>query len=176
MQAGAGVTDIAQLADTDDMRAEADVNEADIARIAIGSPAQVELDAYPGRRFDASLVKIYPEADRQKGTVKVEARIRDPDLRIIRPEMGVKVSFLESRLTNHAGPRLTVPKSALTTEGHVTVVWTVRDGVARRTVIQIGREVEGGVEVVRGLRDGDLVVVAPGAGLHDGQRVALARP
>ncbi len=38
IQAGGGATDIAQLADTDDMRAEVDINEADIAKVGIGSP------------------------------------------------------------------------------------------------------------------------------------------
>src|SRR5258706_8980730 len=72
IQTGGGATDIVQLADTEDMRAEVDVNEAEIAKVAMGSPATVVPDAYPNRRFNASLVKMYPEADRQKGTVKIE--------------------------------------------------------------------------------------------------------
>src|SRR5713226_8725303 len=72
IQAGGGATDIAQLADTDDMRAEVDINEADIAKVGIGSPVVVALDSYPDKQFDAVLVKVYPAADRQKGTVKIE--------------------------------------------------------------------------------------------------------
>ena len=93
IQAGGGATDIVQLADTEDMRAEVDINEVDIAKVALGSPAQVIPDAYPDRPFDARLVKIYPEADRQKGTVKVEVGILKPNLAIIKPEMSVRVSF-----------------------------------------------------------------------------------
>ena len=47
-EAGAGVFDIAQLADTEDMRAEVDINESDISRIAMGTPASVIPDSYPG--------------------------------------------------------------------------------------------------------------------------------
>ena len=90
-----------QLADTEDMRAEVDINEVDIAKVALGSPAQVIPDAYPDRPFEARLVKIYPEADRQKGTVKVEVGILKPDLAIIKPEMSVRVSFSVAP----AGPR-----------------------------------------------------------------------
>ena len=32
----------------------------------------------------------YPEADRQKATVKVEVKIRQPDLAMIKPEMSVE--------------------------------------------------------------------------------------
>ena len=103
IQAGGGATDIAQLADTDDMRAEVDINEADIAKVGIGSPVVVVLDSYPDKQFDAALVKVYPAADRQKGTVKIEVQIARPDLQIIKPEMSVKVSFLENQLAGEAG-------------------------------------------------------------------------
>src|SRR5215472_9784983 len=95
LQAGGGATDIAQLADTADMRAEVDINESDISKLSIGMPASVVADAYPDYRFYATLVKIYPEADRQKATVKVEVQIRQPNLVVIKPEMSVKANFLE---------------------------------------------------------------------------------
>jgi len=80
IQAGGGATDIAQLADTDDMRAEVDINEADIAKVGIGSPATVAL-IRTRQTIDAALVKVYPAADRQKGTVKIEVQIARPDCR-----------------------------------------------------------------------------------------------
>ena len=52
-----------------------DINEADIAKVGIGSPVVVALDAYPDKQFDATVVKVYPAADRQKGTVKIEVKI-----------------------------------------------------------------------------------------------------
>jgi HlyD family secretion protein len=72
IEAGGGTTDIVQLADTSDIRVEADISENDIAKIVMGMPATVVLDAYPERNFEARVAKIYPEADRQKGTLKVE--------------------------------------------------------------------------------------------------------
>jgi len=57
-EAGAGVFDIAQLADTEDMRAEVDINESDISRISIGTPASVIPDSYPDQSYDARVVKI----------------------------------------------------------------------------------------------------------------------
>jgi RND family efflux transporter MFP subunit len=173
IQAGGGATDIAQLADTGDMRAEVDINEADIAKVALGSPATVVPDAYADRRFDASLVKVYPEADRQKGTVKVEVQIEKPDLQVIKPEMSVKVSFLESKPAANETPGMTVPKSAVKTEGAESFVWTLRDGAARRVPIVRGREIEAGIEVKQGLKDGDIVVVASQASLSDGQKVIV---
>src|SRR6266478_3065294 len=171
IQAGGGATDIAQLADTADMRAEVDINEADIAKVGIGSPVVVALDAYPDQQFDAAVVKVYPAADRQKGTVKIEVQIARPDLQIIKPEMSAKVSFLVPKMKNGDEPRLTVPKSAIHTEGTESYVWIVRDGMAKRATIVRGREIETGVEVTQGVKDGDIVIVAAVVALKDGLRV-----
>ena len=91
IQAGGGTTDIAQLADINDLRAEVDISETDIAKVTMGQPAAVIPDAYPDQSFAAFVAKIYPAADRQKGTIEVEAKLRNPDIRIIKPEMSTKV-------------------------------------------------------------------------------------
>jgi len=174
IQAGGGATDIVQLADTEDMRAEVDINEAEIAKVAMGTPATVVPDAYTDRRFNASLVKIYPEADRQKGTVKIEVQIDKPDLQVTKPEMSVKVGFLDGRPTADNEPLLIVPKDAVRADGGETYVWAVRGGLARRVPIVRGQDVEAGVEVKQGLKDGDILVLAPPATLSDGLKVFVA--
>src|SRR5882762_9911594 len=173
IQAGGGATDIAQLADTDDMRAEVDINEADIAKVSLGSHAIVVPDAYADRSFEAWLVKLYPEADRQKGTVKVEVQFAKPDLQIIKPEMSVKVSFLETQPPAAEQPRITVPKGAVRIEEGETYVWTVREGSVQRVGIVRGQETETGIEIKQGLNDGDVVVVSPQANLVNGRKVLV---
>src|SRR6266446_5436706 len=173
IQAGGGATDIAQLADTADMRAEVDINEADIAKVGIGSPAVVALDAYPDKQFDAAVVKVYPAADRQKGTVKIEVQIARPDLQIIKPEMSVKVSFLEIRSPGKLEPVITVPKSAVRHDEGEAYVWTVREGIVRRVSVVCGLTTETGIEVRQGLKDGDSVVITPEVKLVNGGKVSV---
>src|SRR5712664_1727319 len=173
IQAGGGATDIAQLADTDDMRAEVDINEADIAKVGIGSPVVVVLDSYPDKQFDAALVKVYPAADRQKGTVKIEVQIARPDLQIIKPEMSVKVSFLEIRSPGKLEPVITVPKSAVRHDEGEAYVWTVREGIVRRVSVVCGLTTETGTEVRQGLKDGDSVVITPDVKLVNGGKVSV---
>ena len=173
IEAGGGSTDIAQLADTDDMRAEVDINEADIAKVGIGSPVVVALDSYPDKQFDAALVKVYPAADRQKGTVKIEVQIARPDLQIIKPEMSVKVSFLEIRSPGKLEPVITVPKSAVRHDEGEAYVWTVREGIVRRVSVVCGLTTETGIEVRQGLKDGDSVVITPDVKLVNGGKVSV---
>src|SRR6266403_2110452 len=173
IEAGGGSTDIAQLADTDDMRAEVDINEADIAKVGIGSPVVVVLDSYPDKQFDAALVKVYPAADRQKGTVTIEVQIARPDLQIIKAEMSVKVSFLEIRSPGKLEPVITVPKSSVRHDEGEAYVWTVREGIVRRVSVVCGLTTETGIEVRQGLKDGDSVVIAPDVKLVNGGKVSV---
>ena len=164
-------TDIAQLADLSDMRCEVDINESDIAKVTMGTPATVIPDAYPDNPFPAQVVKIYPEADRQKGTVKVEVKILQPDLKIIKPEMSAKVTFQSIMTQKAAAPMVLVPKKAIVTEGNASSVWVVRGDAAHSVAVVLGREFQDGVEVRQGLSGGETVIVVPPPTLHDGQAV-----
>jgi HlyD family secretion protein len=176
IQTGGGTTDIVQLADTSDMRTEVDINETELAKVTMGQPAAVIPDAYPDKSFAAFVAKIYPEADRQKGTVKVEVKLREPDLRIIKPEMSAKVSFMAAEGFARTAPLVIVPKKAIVTDGGTSAVWVVRDGAAHRVAITTGREFQEGVEVRNGLDGGELVIVEPPAGLKGGSRVRTTAP
>jgi RND family efflux transporter MFP subunit len=170
-EAGAGVFDIAQLADTEDMRAEVDINESDIARISIGTPASVIPDSYPDQSYDAKVVKIYPAADRQKGTVKIEVHLLKPDLAIIKPELSVKVTFLAGPPKQQTSPLVVVPKKAVVGEGKDSAVWTVKDDRVTKVPVTLGREFQDGFEVKQGLEGGEMVIVVPPATLQEGQAV-----
>jgi HlyD family secretion protein len=170
-EAGAGVFDIAQLADTEDMRAEVDINESDISRISIGTPASVIPDSFPDQSYDARVVKIYPAADRQKGTVKIEVHVLKPDLTIIKPELSVKVTFLAGPPKQQTSPLVVVPKKAIVGEGKDTAVWTVKDDRVTRVPVILGREFQDGFEVKQGLEGGEMVIVVPPTTLKDGQEV-----
>ena len=128
-------------------------------------------DAYPDRSFEATLVKIYPEADRQKGTVKVEVSIHKPDLEIVKPEMSARVSFSTTGGGSEDKTMLLAPKKAVITQGGAAYVWTLRNGVAERVAIKRGRELEDGVEIRQGLNDGDEVIVEPPQNLKEGEKV-----
>ena len=171
-ESGAGVFDIAQLADTEDMRAEVDINESDISRIAMGTPASVIPDSYPDQSYDARVVKIYPAADRQKGTVKIEVHLLKPDLTIIKPELSVKVTFLAGPPRQQTSPLVVVPKKAVVGDGKDTTVWTVKDDRVTKVPVVLGREFQDGFEVKQGLEGGEMVIVVPPTSLKDGQEVS----
>jgi HlyD family secretion protein len=167
----AGSGDLIRLANLTDMRAEVDVNEADLNRVRLGQPAQVTPDAYPDARYAAEVVKLYPQVDRQKGTLKIEVHILAPDAKLL-PDMSARITFLQPPAADHAAePTVLVPASAIhrNAQGD-NIVWVVSDGHVRGQRIESGGEVGDQVRVTSGLQGGEAVVVS-GTPTYDGQRV-----
>ena len=169
----AGSGDLIRLANLTDMRAEVDVNEADLNRVHLGQPATVTPDAYPDARYAAAVVKLYPQVDRQKGTLKVEVRIAQPDAKLL-PDMSARVTFLQPADSAAAAePAVLIPAAAIQRNAQGdNFVWVVNDGHVRQQRIEAGGDVGDKVRITSGLQGGEAVVVS-GAPTHEGQRVAV---
>ncbi len=95
--AAAGIrTSIVKIASLDDLRVEADINESDIGRLSLQQAAEIVIDGVANQVYQGRLIRIWPEANRQKGTVKVEVLILNADAQC-RPESSARVSFLASK-------------------------------------------------------------------------------
>jgi RND family efflux transporter MFP subunit len=157
----AGSGDLIRLANLSDIRAEVDVNEADLNRVHMGQSAQVTPDAYTDAHYAAEVVKLYPQVDRQKGTLKVEVHVLHPDARLL-PDMSARITFLAD--TPPAGeaqkPVVLVPATALRRDNRGdNFVWVVRDGRARRATVTTAGDAGSSVRITSGLAGGEAVVV-----------------
>jgi RND family efflux transporter MFP subunit len=168
----AGSGDLVRMANLEDMRAEVDVNEADLARVRMGGPARVAPDAHPDRAYAAEVVKLYPQVDRQKGTLKVEVRILDPDESLL-PDMSARITFLAERPPpGEEKPYVTVPERAVHGGDDGAFVWLVAEGKALRRPVRVGGAAsDGRVRIENGLRGGETVVLDD-VGLEEGAPVA----
>ncbi len=171
-RAGAVVT----IADLNTLEVGVDVNESYIARLSLGMPADVVLDAHPDVHFPGEVRAIFPSADRDKATIPVRVRFVAADARV-RPDLGAKVSFLETRVATQVTvvPKvLRVPAAAVREQGGKSRVWRVREGKAAAVDVVTGARDGDAVEIKSGLDDGDQVVVDGAARLRQGQRVRIA--
>jgi RND family efflux transporter MFP subunit len=170
----AGAGDLIRMADLSDLRAEVDVNEVDLARISLGQRAEVTPDSFPESHYAAELVKLYPQVNRQKGTLKVEVRLLERDEKL-RPDSSVRVAFLapaEAPATEGAPPAavVTVPRAAVR-DGRV---WVVTEGKLREQRVELGGERGDAVVVRSGLLGGEAVVIRADGELTPGMRVEVA--
>jgi len=68
---------------------------------------------------------------------------------------------------------LLVPETAVLKRGQLELVFVARDGRAHLRLVKTGKSLDGRVEILSGLEEGEQVVTAGGAPLADGQPVTL---
>jgi len=165
-----GSGDLIRMANLDDLRGQVDVTEGELSKVRLAQRAEVTPDAYPDRRYTAHVVKLYPQIDRQKGTLRVEVQIEHPDDHLW-PDMSARITFLEDAAAGASGRVVLVPRSAIAGSGADAHVWTVVDGAVRRTLVTVGADFGEQVQVTAGLGGGESVVVGDTTALRDGQAV-----
>jgi HlyD family secretion protein len=152
----------------------ADVNESNLGKLGEKQPAEITLDAAPDKTYHGYLRQIVPAADRQKGTVRVKVAFLDADDRIL-PDLSARVSFTAQPTQGKASrSRILIPKSALATREGRTGVFRVAQGRARFQSVETSGEVQGQVEVTKGLEGGETLISQPDkAGIREGDRVRV---
>ena len=178
--AGGGFTrtGVGTIVDMDSLEVDVDVNEAYIGRVKSNMPAEAVLDAYPDWKIPAHVIAIVPTADRGKATVKVRVALERKDPRIV-PDMGVRVSFLETRpvTTARAPQGVLVPATAIVQRDGHSVVFVLDGQQVRQRTVQPATQSYGDLRLLpAGVKSGDRVVVAPPATLTDGADVHIKSP
>jgi HlyD family secretion protein len=167
---------IVALADLDTLEVEADVAEANVAKLSDRQPAEVTVEAFPDKRYRAILRQVIPTADRTKATVQVKVTILDKDPNL-KPEMSAKVTFLEparpvAATGAPATPVVTVPREAVATREGKTVVFVVgADNRVQPRAVTTGGETQGQLMVRSGLSGGEAIVLNPPQTLRAGDTV-----
>lgn len=174
--AGSAGATFAVIVDLSSLEMEADINEQNVAKLTIGQPAEVALDAYPDRPYKARLRQIVPTADRQKGSVKVKIEIFDKDSRVL-PEMSCRVVFLnpEAKVDEKAKPRVMVPAASLVEVGGEKGVLLVANDKAVFRPLVLGQAAGTQVEVSSGVAGGEEIVADAASASHPWRREQSVR-
>jgi RND family efflux transporter MFP subunit len=163
----AGAGDLIRIANLSDLRAEVDINEVDFRRVRMEQQVEVVPDAYPDRKYPAQVVKIYPQANRQKGTLKVEVKLAKAD-EYLRPDMSVRINFLADAPKAADAPRVIAPRNAVYGVSDQTFVWTVRNGQAYRIAVRTGEDFGDSIQIIHGLEGGEALILSAPNSLRDG--------
>jgi multidrug resistance efflux pump len=157
-------TPILTLGDLDGPQIEINLDETDVARIAIGSPVTATIDAFPGAELAGEVIDIAPSATVQSGVVlyPVTVRLDSTDLSTgsgqalpVRPGMTANVTIIVEGKEN----TLIVPFRAIETEGGQAYVTRVTASGAERVAVTLGLITDTQVEILSGVNEGDVVTV-----------------
>lgn len=156
--------DLVNLEDTSQLTVDFRLPERYQTRIATGQGVKVELDALPGKTFNARVQAVDPLLDANGRSIAVRAALPPAPGGELRPGMFARVTTVFA--INEAA--LVVPEEAIVPQAGKQFVMTLaREGegdgaklVSRRVEVQLGVRRGAQVQITKGLAEGDTVVVA----------------
>lgn len=137
----------------------------------IGATFELEVAAFPGRRFPGAIRFIAPSVDSTTRRILIKGRVPNPD--------GVLLPGMFARVRAELGQRdaLLVPEESLVTTGDGTFVWRISaDDQAERVAVELGARELGRVEIRSGLVAGDRIVTAGAHKVRLGAKVKVVPP
>jgi len=165
---------VVSMADMSTLEVEADVSEASLAKVHVGQPAEIVLDALPDARFRGHISRMVPTVDRAKATVMTKVSFDKIDPRVL-PEMSAKVSFLSQEVTPEQQKPLTaVAKDAIVERNGHLVVFAVRKDHAVTVPVTPGAAIGDTVAITGDVKAGEKVVDKPPPSLASGALVQTA--
>lgn len=166
---------------------------ADVGDLATPGKPLLELEQAAGKRFEAAIPELLIDRLKMGTAVSVKLADRDEPVPATVAEIDPagdpasrswRVKFdLPEGLNLRSGtfgrvaiPRevramIEVPVSAVVLRGQLEQIFVVENGRATLRLVKTGRVSVGRVEILSGLREGEVLVVKPAADLKDGQPV-----
>jgi len=143
---------IATLVRTSTLRFHGTVPERHAHRLALGQQAKLTIEGVPQPR-EAKVTRISPTVEGMSRSLAFEAVVDNRD-GVLRTGL-----FAEAEvIVDPSAMAIVLPKAALLEFAGAEKVWKIVDGVARELIVQTGRRGEFGVEVVKNLAPGDVIL------------------
>ncbi len=144
------------------------IDEKNLHLLQIGQAALASADAYPQRKFAATLVYINPGVNAQSGAVDVKLDIAQPPA-YLQQDMTVSVDIEVARRNATLLVSATLVHEA---DGAKPWVLKAQDGHAVRVPVRLGLRSTGFAELLEGVNEGDVLLPAT-AGVTTGARVTV---
>ena len=139
------------------MQVLASFSETDAAKLRLGQPATVTVDALPGQEFAAQVVSVAPTASTSSSNVvtyDVVFALSSANS-ALRPGMTANVDVVTAELDNV----LHAPTAAVSGSGRSATVTVLRNGKQQRVAVVAGLQGDSSTAILSGLKAGDVVVL-----------------
>jgi HlyD family secretion protein len=145
------------------LEVEADIQSADLPKIKAGELAQMRLD--DGHDEAGSVRAILPEIDSKTQLGKARLSLNS--------DSATRAGMFARGLIDatHSCDHLSIPRAAVQYQTKGTTVQVVRDSTVETRHVRLGLMSDKDVEVIDGIKNGELVIANAGSSLHDGDQV-----
>ena len=163
-------TAIASVVDISRLRLVVNVVEKDLRMVSPGDVAEVEVDAYPGEKFNGKIARVAPILDPATRTAAMEVEIPNSDNKL-KPGMYARIDLIVEERKN----ALVAPKSAVIDFENKRGVWQpTAENRARFVPVELGIEGNDQIEILSGLNEGDKFVTTGATAVRNNDQLVIA--
>jgi multidrug efflux system membrane fusion protein len=147
--------------------------DREVVQLKLGDPAEVRMDAYPGRVLAANVSEVSRAAEQRSGLFPVEVRLESPQLALA---SGLVAKVTLSPSSSREGSLTYVPIAAVV-EGDRdrASVFVLANDRAKRRPVRIAFFAAEQVALVEGLAPGETIVTDGALYLQDDERIAIVQ-
>jgi RND family efflux transporter MFP subunit len=156
------------LMDIETMKIMVNVLEKDIPSMNVGAKTTITVEAYPGREFIGSIVRLSQALDVDTRTMPVEIDVQNAD-HDLKPGMFARVLMFIGQPVSV----LTIPTQALLKDVRGYYVLVADKDRARRVEVTIGSEQELRTVILSGLSDNDSLITTGQQFARDGGQISI---
>jgi membrane fusion protein, multidrug efflux system len=165
--------EILKVIDPRSMRFEGQVSADRLGELKLGQKVAFRVNGFGEQEFIGKLSRIDAAANAATRQVEVAASFDDPG-------SAPKVAglYAEGRVDSGTQSSMVLAEGSIERQGDNAFAWKIDGEVLRKVPVQLGARDDrrGEVVIVAGLKEGDLVLRAPGSQLADGQKLQRVKP
>ncbi len=159
---------LAYIQDLNDTTIKANIIEKYIPQVKIGQTVEVKFDAFPNMIFKGTVADLEPTVNTQTRSLGVEIDFEDPD-NLVLSGMYAKNTII----TKTVNDALLIPSTSVFAKDNTFYVYLINDNKLAKTYITKGLETYDFVQVLDGLKEGDVIVNTKSSLLGEGSFVSI---
>ncbi len=164
-------TDLFVLMNVKNVFVIANVNEKEITKLKRNQQVQFAVDAVAGKKFSGEIFLISPILDTETRTVEVKILTKNPE-GLLKPGMFARAVVTTERVNG----MIQAPSTSIIKDSQDTHVFVIKNGIAFKKKIEIGRTISDKIEIVSGITEQDTIATSNVGMLIDGMKVRVLKP
>ncbi len=168
---GMPTTALFDIVNVSKLKLHVTITEAQVASLKLGSPVQVTASVLPGKIFSGKISFIAPKSDSSLN-FPVEIEISNNASRDIKAGMYGTATFDSKRQTQKL---MIIPRNAFVGSVSGNQVFVNNNGVAELKTVISGRIIGDQVEIIKGLTDGEQVIVTGQINIDNGSKLEIIK-
>ena len=164
-------TPVATIVQMNPLKLKTAIQEKNAAVIKAGQTVDFVVEAFTDKIFHGKVAYVSPAVDQATRTFPVEVLVENAD-RTLKPGFFAKGTVL----TRVDGEVLAAPDDAVSTMAGVSTVYVIEDGKARQQIVTLGTRKDKAIEIVDGLKGGEVLATSNVNQLATGTSVTTGAP